>query len=153
MRAKHQITLAAESASLARFREFISNGCQKARLDDDTCYDIQLAVDEACTNIIQHGYIGLDPGSIILSLQYGARQIVVRIIDFGHPFEPSEPPAPDVEAVFAAGNADGYGLYFIYRSMDVVTYDSTGDTNTLTMVKLLTKQEIQPAGAQNLEQA
>ena len=89
---KLQITLAAELASLLAFRSFIGEACQEAKLDDETCYDIKLAVDEACTNIIEHGYADMEPGSIVLSLQYGVRQIVVRLTDFGRPFEPSEPP-------------------------------------------------------------
>jgi anti-sigma regulatory factor (Ser/Thr protein kinase) len=132
---KLQITLAAELDSLKAFRNFIDEACQAAGADDETCYDIKLAVDEACTNIIQYGYEGLEPGSIILSVQYGARQIVVRLTDFGHPFEPSEPPTPDVEAAFESGKLGGFGLYFIYRSMNTVTYESTPGVNTLTMIR------------------
>lgn len=132
---KLQITLAAELESLSTFRGFINEACQAANLDDETCYDIKLAVDEACTNIIEHGYAGLEPGSIVLSVQYGTRQIVVRITDFGHPFEPSEPPAPDTEAAFESGKLGGFGLFFIYRSMDTVTYESTVSGNTLTMIR------------------
>jgi serine/threonine-protein kinase RsbW len=132
---KLQITLAAELASLTTFRSFIDEACQAANLDDESCYDIKLAVDEACTNIIEHGYKGLESGSIILSVQYGSRQIVVRITDFGHPFEPSEPPTPDAEEVFESGKIGGFGLFFIYRTMDTVTYESTASGNTLTMIR------------------
>lgn len=132
---KLQITLAAELASLSTFRSFIDEACQAAGMDDETCYDIKLAVDEACTNIIEHGYAGLEPGSIILSVQYGARQMVVRITDFGHPFEPGEPPTPDAEEVFESGRIGGFGLFFIYRSMDTVTYETTANCNTLTMIR------------------
>lgn len=133
---KLQITLAAELASLMTFRSFIDEACQAAKLDDESCYDIKLAVDEACTNIIEHGYKGLEPGSIILSIQYGSRQIVVRITDFGHPFEPSEPPTPDAEEAFESGKLGGFGLFFIYRTMDTVSYESTVSGNTLTMIRL-----------------
>ena len=142
---KKQITLAAELPSLASFRAFINEACAAAKIDAETCYDIKLAVDEACTNIIQHGYAGLEPGSIVLSLQYGTKQIVVRLTDFGHPFEPSEPPAPDTEAAFESGELGGFGLFFIYRSMDVVTYDTTAGGNTLTMIKRL--DEVMPESA------
>ena len=134
---KLQITLAAELESLAVIRDFIDAACQKAKIDDEVCYDIKLAVDEASTNIIEHGYADLEPGSIIFSLQYGARQIVVKLTDFGHSFEPSEPPTPDAESALASGELRGFGLYFIYRSMDTVTYEATGGGNTLTMIKQL----------------
>lgn len=134
---KLQITLAAELESLPSFRALIDEACRAAEVDDETNYDIKLAVDEACTNIIQHGYAGMEPGSIVLSIQYGSRQIVVRLTDFGHPFEPSEPPKPDAEAALESGTLGGFGLFFIYRSMDSVTYEASAGSNTLTMVKRL----------------
>lgn len=134
---KLQITLAAELESLSIFRSFINDACAQAKIDDETCYDRKLAVDEACTNIIHHGYSGMEPGSIILSIQYGSRQNVLRLSDFGHPFEPSEPPVPVTKAAFESGEIAGYGLFFIYRSMDSVSYDSTAGCNTLTLIKRL----------------
>jgi len=134
---KLQITLAAEVESLAVIRDFVERACQAANVDDEACYDIKLAADEACTNIIEHGYAGLEPGSIILSIQYGPRQMVVRLIDFGHPFEPGEPPTPDAQTSLENGELGGFGLYFIYRSMDSVTYEPAIGGNTLTMIKKL----------------
>ena len=80
---KLQIALPAETDSLIAIRAFVEDSCAQAGLDDETSYDIKLAVDEACMNIVEHGYAGMDPGSIIVSLQYGAHKLVVRITDFG----------------------------------------------------------------------
>ncbi|MGD9047939.1 MAG: ATP-binding protein [Anaerolineae bacterium] len=136
---KLQIAIPAETESLLTIRRFVEDACSLAGLDDSTSYDIKLAVDEACMNIVEHGYAGMDPGSILVSLQYGRQKLVVRITDFGHPFEPSEPPAPDPEEKLA-GEPGGFGLYFIYRSVDTVSYQTTPSGNTLTLVK-----ELQPA--------
>ena len=129
-----QIALPAETESLLTIRHFVEDACSGAGLDDRTSYDIKLAVDEACMNIVEHGYAGMDPGSILVSLQYGAQKLVVHITDFGHPFEPSEPLDPDPEAALA-GDAGGFGIYFIYRSVDSVSYEATESGNTLTLVK------------------
>jgi anti-sigma regulatory factor (Ser/Thr protein kinase) len=137
---KLQIALAAETASLLDIRRFVENACTQAGLDDSTSYDIKLAVDEACMNIVEHGYAGMDPGSIIVSLQYGRRKLVVRIIDFGHPCEPCEPPRPDLQAALS-GDTPGFGLYFIYRSVDSVGYEATESGNTLTLVKDLLAED------------
>ncbi len=142
MSEKLQITLSAELESLPLFRQFIEDACQRAGIDEQACFDITLAVDEACANIIEHGYKGMNPGSIILSLQYGKRQVVVRLTDFGHPFEPGEPPQPDIEDVVASGKLGGFGLYFIHRSVDRVDYTASEGGNCLTLVKRFT-----PAGA------
>jgi len=133
---KMQIALPAVTDSLRAIHSLVEDACSQAGLDDETSYDIKLAVDEACMNIIEHGYTGMDPGSIVVSLQYGIRKLVVRITDFGHPFEPSEPPEPDLEVVLS-GKPGGFGIYFIYRSVDSVSYEATECGNTLTLVKNL----------------
>lgn len=134
---KYQMTQAAELESLAVFREFVERACEEAGLDEQTCYDLKLSVDEACTNVVTHGYAGMNPGSIIVSLSVGPEMAVVRITDFGHPFEPSEPDAPHVEAALEDRPTGGLGLYFIYQSMDEVDYETNEDGNTLILIKRL----------------
>jgi len=139
---KLQITRAAELESLAAFRDLIDAGCrQHAGIDERVRYDLKLAVDEACTNVISHGYAGMNPGSIIFSVELDERQAVMTITDFGHPFEPSEAPMPDAEAALADRPTGGFGLYFIYQTMDEVKYETTEDGNRLTLVKRLTMAE------------
>ncbi len=138
MRNKHQITRSAELESLAVFRDFIEKVCKQHRsVDDQICYDLKLAVDEACTNIITHGYAGMNPGSIILSLEIAPNKAVVTITDFGHPFEPSEASLPDVEAGLKDRPMGGFGLFFIYQTMDEINYETTEDGNRLTFIKQL----------------
>ncbi len=138
MRNRHQITRSAELESLSVFREHIEKACkQHKRIDDHICYDLKLAVDEACTNIITHGYAGMNPGSIILSLEMAPNKVVVTITDFGHPFEPSEASAPDVEAGLEDLPIGGFGLFFIYQTMDEINYETTEDGNRLTFIKQL----------------
>ncbi len=104
-------------------------------------YDLQLAVDEACTNIITHGYAGMNPGSVILALELFSDQVVVTLTDFGHPFEPSEPPPPDPEARLEDFPTEGLGLFFIYQTMDEIFYESTEDGNCLTFIKKIQDDE------------
>ena len=138
MRNRHQITRSAELESLSIFRDFIDKACQQhQRVDEQICYDLKLAVDEACTNIITHGYAGMNPGSIILSLAMAPDKMVVTITDFGHPFEPSEASAPDVEAGLEGRPMGGFGLFFIYQTMDEINYETTADGNRLTFIKQL----------------
>lgn len=135
---KFQISLAAELESLARFREFIKSICQRyPQISAEHCYDLQLAVDEASTNIIQHGYAGMNPGSMILSVEVGSKQVNITLTDFGHPFEPSEPARPDAQAGLQDRLEGGFGLYFIYQTMDQVDYETTEAGNRLKFVKNL----------------
>ena len=127
---------------LAIFRDFIKSACeQHPKITDLTVYDLQLAVDEACTNIITHGYAGMNPGSVILALELFSDQVVVTLTDFGHPFEPSEPPPPDLEAGLEDFPTGGLGLFFIYQTMDEIFYESTEDGNCLTFIKKIQPKE------------
>ncbi|MDX1664154.1 MAG: ATP-binding protein [Candidatus Promineifilaceae bacterium] len=143
------MTRAAELEALADFRGLVDEACTAAGVDDDACYDLKLAVDEACTNIIQHGYAGMNPGSIILQLQVRAAEtpageapaVHVRITDFGHPFEPSTAPEPDVDAPLEARELGGFGLFFIYQTMDEVDYVTDGAGNHLLLTKRVEVEE------------
>jgi len=137
MSQRFQITRAAELESLALFRGFISDCCARFDVPDGTVFDLKLAVDEACTNIIEHGYKGMDPGSIILSFRIDPDRILVRITDFGHVFEPAAAPKPDVEAALENREMGGLGLFLIYQTMDNIDYQSSEDGNTLTFTKYI----------------
>jgi len=132
------ITRKAELTSLAEFHSFIEAACEhRPDIPDHVIYDLQLAVDEACTNIILHGYAGLPPGTITLALELFPQRIVVTITDSGHPFEPKEPPAPDLAASLEERPVGGLGLLFIYKRMDEVHYEATADGNRMMLVKRL----------------
>jgi serine/threonine-protein kinase RsbW len=137
MSQRYQITRAAELGSLSVFRQFISDCCGRHDVPDGTVFDLKLAVDEACTNIIVHGYKGMDPGSIIVSFRIESDRILVQITDFGHIFEPADAPKPDVEAALEDRPLGGMGLFLIYQTMDNIDYQSSEDGNTLTFTKFI----------------
>jgi len=118
------------------FREFVDKVC-KQKLDDSICYDLKLGIDEACTNIITHGYAGMNPGSIMLKIKLDEDKIIMKITDFGHPFEPYQPEKPDVADGLGNLEMGGFGLFFLYEIMDEIAYEVTEDGNTLTLTKRL----------------
>ncbi|TAK11695.1 MAG: ATP-binding protein [Anaerolineae bacterium] len=134
---RYRLTRAAELESLTIFREFIANACREQGVDDDTTFGLRLAVDEACTNIIQHGYAGMDPGSIILDLRFEVDKVVVDLTDFGRAFEPAEPERPDLTAPAEERKEGGLGLFLIYETMDRIDYRVAPEGNILTFTKML----------------
>jgi anti-sigma regulatory factor (Ser/Thr protein kinase) len=137
MSQRFQITRAAELESLQVFRGFITDCCAHHNIPDDIVFDLKLAVDEACTNIITHGYRGMNPGSIILAFRIEAERILVQITDFGHVFEPADAPQPDVQAALEDRELGGLGLFLIYQTMDNIDYQASEDGNTLTFTKFI----------------
>ena len=142
MTSTHRMTRAAYLESLSDFREFIKEHCAGVPgITDEVVYDVQLAVDEACTNIISHGYAALDAGSIILDLDIHPDRLVVTLTDFGHAFEPSSAPVPDVDAPIEEREVGGFGLFFIQQAMDEMKYQVTEDGNKMTLTKHLRKPD------------
>lgn len=136
----HRITRAAYLESLKDFREFLKEHCRDVPgVTDQFLYDIQLAVDEACTNIITHGYADMDPGSIILDLEIEREKLTLSLTDFGHSFEPGRASVPDVDAPIEERELGGFGLFFIQQSVDHIEYRVNEDGNTMKLIKYLAK--------------
>jgi anti-sigma regulatory factor (Ser/Thr protein kinase) len=134
---EYHISRAADLTALGAFRDLIGEACAEHNIDQETCYDLKLAVDEACTIILTHGYVGMNPGSVELSLGFQPRQVVVTVTDFGNPFEPCEPPPPDLTAEAGDDAGECFGMFFIYQAMDEIHYEAAADGNHLTFIKLL----------------
>jgi serine/threonine-protein kinase RsbW len=140
MTSTHRLTRAAYPESVRDFREFIRERCVNVPgVNNEILYALQLAVDEACTNIITHGYEGLNPGSIILDLELDPAKVTISLTDFGHSFEPSNAPVPDIHAPLEERELGGYGLFLIRQSMDEMEYQVTEDGNKMILTRYLNK--------------
>lgn len=99
-----------------------------------TIYNIQLAVHEGCTNIVDHAYT--DNGGRIavnLMLDWTPPQIIVELHDNGRSFDPDTIPEPN----FDEPQVRGYGLFLMRQIMDEVAYDPQPGHNCWRMVKYL----------------
>jgi serine/threonine-protein kinase RsbW len=129
-----QLTVAGYFENLATIAEFIGRAAGQAGLDDKTTYALQMAVDEACTNIIEHAYGGEGPGSIQLTYEVRADGLEVIICDQGQAFDPSDVPELDTQAELADRQTRGMGLFFIYELVDQVEFEfGTAEGNRLTL--------------------
>ena len=136
-----KLVLPARFENLDKVREFVSQAAQESGLVGTDIYKVQLAVDEACTNIIEHAYGGETGQRIDCTCKIGAEQLTVVLEDCGRPFSPDEIPAPDLNADIAHRPAGGLGLYLIRHLMDEVEYsfitspNNGKHHNTVRMVK------------------
>ena len=87
--------------------------------------------------MIRHGYEGINPGWIMLELLPSPKRFTMLLSDFGHPFEPVETQAPDLNAMLRDQPTTGFGLYFIYQTMDDVSYYSDEQGNHLVLTRYL----------------
>jgi serine/threonine-protein kinase RsbW len=132
----NSITVPAALSSLARISNFVIEATAQAGLDDHAAWQVQLAVDEAATNIIQHGYEHDSPGEIELSWRVDGVQFAITLRDRGHRFNPAEVPPPNITAPIEEREPGGLGIYLMNRLMDAVRFEYTeARGNTLTMTK------------------
>jgi len=129
------LRLCADLAQLTAIREFVARSGRELDLDERANYDLQLAVDEACTNVIQHAYGGR-AGEIEVTVEPAEGGVRVTVADWGTPFELHKVPVPDVAAPLEQREVGGLGLFLIHQLMDDVRFDFDAELgNTLTMVK------------------
>lgn len=122
-------------ASLADIAEHVRSACQQAGLDAFATYQVETAVDEACSNIIDYAYGGENRGNITLECTTTDEGIRITLSDTGKPFNPQKIPKPNIHAPLDKRQAHGLGLYIIHQWMDDVHFEFTDSGNTLTMFK------------------
>jgi anti-sigma regulatory factor (Ser/Thr protein kinase) len=129
-------TFEANFQSLDEIREFVGEAALRVGFSDKEIYSIQLAADEASTNIIEHAYAGVENGKIEIDCSIGDGELKIVMRDQGKPFDPSSVPEPNVKADLSERKIGGLGMYLMRKLMDAVYYESlSGAGNTLTMIK------------------
>jgi anti-sigma regulatory factor (Ser/Thr protein kinase) len=127
------LKITADLGQLSRIREYVTESAATLGVSPGVFDDLRLAVDEAVTNIITHGYRG--PGDIELTLTAEGADLIVRLIDQAQPFDPTSIPNIDPGSPEERVEPGGFGLYLIRSAMDEIAY-STGETgNELTLIK------------------
>ena len=123
---------------LDTIREYIGRVARRAGLDEQQVFRVQLSVDEACANVVEHAYENTQGGDIVLKCKWNEDELTITIRDFGQPFDPKCVPPPNLDNDLESRTPGGLGLYFMYQMMDQVCFEFDQDNgNTLTMVKQL----------------
>ena len=115
--------------------DFVTDCAKKCELSETQVYAVQLAVDEAVTNIIEHAYQGEDKGTIECDYRVDEDGLTIIISDHGNPFDPTKIKMPNLKASLKDREAHGLGLYFMRQWMDEVHFEFIKGRNTLIMVK------------------
>lgn|SRR5574341_848158 len=120
---------------LDKIRDYVGKQAQAAGFSDKAVYAVQLATDEAASNIIEHAYQGIPNGLIELTCEFNGNRLIVTLLDHGKPFDPSKVDEPDVKADLSERKIGGLGIYLMHKLMDEVRYKTTAAGNILTLVK------------------
>lgn len=122
--------------SLNEICDFVTTSALQAGLDDTQVYAVQLAVDEAATNIIEHAYSGESRGDLECTCNALNNGLKVILHDHGKPFDPEDVPEPVVDVPLEQLKPRGLGIFLMRKMMDEVWFEFNLDQgNILTMVK------------------
>ena len=124
-------------SSLDAIRNFYAKAAEQAGLDKKAITDIELAVDEAATNIINHAYGGEGKGEIECCYRVIPEGLEIILHDHGNPFNPEAVRQPDLISDVCCREPGGLGLHIMKSLMDSVDFSFNGHGgNLLTMTKL-----------------
>lgn len=118
---------------LSRIRDYAIKSAEALGVTPTAFLDLRLAIDEAITNILTHGYGG--PGEIELELSVVDSNLVVRLRDKAPTFDPALAPPADLRTPDQRESPGGYGVFLMKSAMDEITHRKIENGNELTMIK------------------
>ena len=107
-------------------------------------YLANLAIEELVTNCIKYGYDDSAEHIIDIELELSAGEMILTIVDDGHPFNPLELPAPNTSAPVEDLPIGGLGIHLLRKMSDRMDYARTDGRNRLTLRKSFTDSGVQP---------
>src|SRR5882762_4820654 len=131
---RFQLRVPAEERHLAEIRDFIQEVGEKIQVPGRTVGNTKLAVDEACTNVVKHGYKGRS-GFIEVIVTGNLREFSIEIRDQGESFDLRNVKSPDLKMYVETRRRGGLGVFLMNQLMDEVHYQGGTDGNMLTMSK------------------
>ena len=121
---------------LDEIRAFAAQAARDAGLQDSEVHAVVLAVDEACSNIVEHAYRGKKKGEIECTCDADAEALTIILRDHGRPFDLTRIPEPDLDTDLRHRQVGGLGIFIMKKLMDEVRFEVLGKSgNVLTLVK------------------
>lgn len=96
---------------------------------------LKIAVDECCTNVIEHAYNGESEHPIDIAIILKPDEFTIRIRDRGKKFEPGKYKEPNLIEYAKTRKSGGFGVHIMRRLMDQVEYRTMGSTNECLLTK------------------
>ena len=120
---------------IAKIAQFIEELGMSLQLPSEITMSINLAIEEAISNIIRYAYPIGKSGEITLRTNAESNALVLKIIDDGISFDPTSKDTPEILEPLETRLTKGLGLFLIRRTMDIVEYRTIGSENHLILTK------------------
>jgi len=134
MKGRTDQTIPADLSGLKEILDGIAILLEEEGFPFELISDVQLATDEAVTNVILHGYDGKE-GEVRVIAEADDQEVIVIVEDRAPAFDPIAFVSRDVSKDGDDRPIGGLGLILIRNVMDEVSYEYIDGKNIFTMVK------------------
>lgn len=125
---------------LSSLRCIVTNLAREHGFQDEQIEQIEMAVDEACANVVRHAYDEYQRQNdrvfrINLRISLCHQAMTIHVIDYGVGLRNKPKGANDVADYVERGGKGGLGLHIIDSFMDEVRYEYPDDAGTCVIMK------------------
>lgn len=125
----------ADKKEVGRVVSFINDFVSKHNVNEKLMNQIDVAVDEICSNIFNYAYKD-KKGEVTVVISFKDETLKISFIDNGVRFNPLDKEDPNVNLPLEERPIGGLGIFLVKQLMDDVTYEySPNGENILTIVK------------------
>ena len=135
---KFTLEVPSSTENLAMIRDFVKRVGRQTGMEEQEIFNLELAVDEACANVIEHVYGNDTSKEVIIRAICDDKEVRISVIDRGRGFDPTGVTPATIDSLGSGRKSGGLGIRLIRALMDEVSYEiSPGQKNELHMVKRL----------------
>jgi serine/threonine-protein kinase RsbW len=138
MEASFHQTIASDFVSLHVIMEDVTLFLESHDVDDHAIFLANLGIEEIVTNTVKYGYDKPGTYMIEVMLKVEADEVVLTIIDDGHPFDPTTHERKPLAEKIEDREIGGLGIHLIKKQFDRITYRREGNRN---IVDLMTRRK------------
>lgn len=127
------LTLANEPAELSRLMQWLVANFEAAGVGESTWSAVQISIDEAFANILEHGIGDGRAKSVEVRLRGDGTVMAVDIIDDGAAFDPTVVAPPEMASRLEDAKIGGLGIHFIRHMASTMSYAREDGRNRLSL--------------------
>lgn len=123
--------------------QYVRGLAEVAGFSEKKIFEIEVAVEEAVSNVIQHAFASTDEAEFSITCEQQSPGFTITIKDQGIPFDPNSIPvfAPDNDDI--AVPTQGLGWFLMNKYMDEVVFNNLGlEGKELQLTKYLGQQTL-----------
>lgn len=131
------IVIKNQISELSKLTRFIEELGEELELAPDLVFNLNLALEEAVSNIIKYAYPEESSENIKVEMQNDGKSLIFTLTDSGKPFDPTQIVDADITLSTADRPIGGLGIFIIRQIMNQIEYQRIDEKNILKLKKLL----------------